>query len=215
MDNVIHSIALPHSCFLTHAYLLMLTHAYSLVLTHSLNYLLTHSLDTTMKMTVPKSITTAVVAILLGGMGSPMISHAYGNAFEVIDPKDAIFNDETKNSDDVKAGVRGLKEIQSNVQQLINDIKKDNQINLTTRLSKDLNVGYVRNTLNKFNSAFSEDTQRGTDRLIRAVVQDIEELESKIQVKPGKERSEVRVNLILKRLQATSDSLDTLSKFNK
>jgi hypothetical protein len=168
-----------------------------------------------MKISMPKSVTTAAVAILLSGMGSPMISHAYGNAYEVVDPKNAVFNDETKNSDDVKAGISGLKQIQGNVQQLISDIKKDNQINLSTRLSKDLNVGFVRNTLNKFNSAFSEDTQRGTDRLIRNVVQDIEELDREIQVKPGKERSETRVNLILKRLQAAADSLETLSSFNK
>lgn len=34
---------------------------------------------------------------------------AYGNAFEVIDPKAAVVNEETYKSDSVKSGIDGLK----------------------------------------------------------------------------------------------------------
>ena len=43
----------------------------------------------------------------------------------------------------------------------------------------------VRTNLNKFNAAFSEDTQRGTDRLIRVALQDITELKKDSVVKDG------------------------------
>ena len=45
----------------------------------------------------------------------------------------------------------------------------------------------------QYNTAFSEDTQRGTDRLIRAILQDLTELDRETQVKPGKARAETKV----------------------
>lgn len=45
----------------------------------------------------------------------------------------------------------------------------------------------------QYNTAFSEDTQRGTDRLIRAILQDLTELDRETQVKPGKERAVTKV----------------------
>jgi hypothetical protein len=56
-------------------------------------------------------------------------------------------------------------------------------------------VGKIRLLLNQFNVAFSEDTQRGTDRLIRNIIQDVTELEREAVVKPGKQRSPVKVPL--------------------
>jgi hypothetical protein len=139
---------------------------------------------------------------------APIVGPANAYTFtEVIDPKDAVLNDETKGSDDVKAGIASLKEFQSTIKGLKSDLvssadyiyhasntlfmyttryavrrspshgmpltsqAKDSQAELRERIKKSLPIASVRNSLNKYNSAFSEDTQRGTDRLIRAVVQ--------------------------------------------
>ena len=51
---------------------------------------------------------------------------------------------------------------------------------------KELDSADVRTNLNKFNEAFAEDTQRGTDRLIRVALQDITELKKESVIKEGK-----------------------------
>jgi cob(I)alamin adenosyltransferase len=65
----------------------------------------------------------------------------------------------------------------------------------------------------QYNGAFSEDTQRGTDRLIRNIIQDLTELDREAIVKPGKQRSEVKVKAVEKRLNAAADALEQLSAF--
>ena len=70
---------------------------------------------------------------------------------------------------------------------------KNNQLDLVSRIEKDLKIGPIRTSLNKFNSAFSDETQRGTDRLIRVIIQDISELEKDAPIKAGKVRSEIKV----------------------
>jgi hypothetical protein len=65
----------------------------------------------------------------------------------------------------------------------------------------------------QYNEAFSEDTQRGTDRLIRNIIQDLTELDREAIVKPGKQRSEVKVKAVEKRLTAAADALEQLSAF--
>ena len=51
--------------------------------------------------------------------------------------------------------------------------------------------------ISQFNTAFSEDTQRGTDRLIRNIIQDVTELQKNSVIKDGKSRSETKVSNII------------------
>ena len=51
----------------------------------------------------------------------------------------------------------------------------------------------LRSALNTLNTAFDEDTQKGTDRLIRGILQDLTELETSNAQKEGIERSPRRV----------------------
>lgn len=67
--------------------------------------------------------------------------------------------------------------------------------------------------LSQYNEAFSEDTQKGTDRLIRAVIQDIVSLERESGLKEGKQRSEVRLNNMIKTIDATQTALNELAAF--
>jgi hypothetical protein len=83
---------------------------------------------------------------------------------------------------------------------------------LSKRLVTELSAGKLRMTLNKYNGAFAEDTQRGTDRLIRNILQDVTELEREAIVK-AKGRPETKVRLIERRLAATERDLKELAAF--
>ena len=48
--------------------------------------------------------------------------YAYGNAFEVIDPKTAVVNEDTYKSDSVKSGIDGLSSLINTVGTLKNDL---------------------------------------------------------------------------------------------
>lgn len=170
-----------------------------------------------------KQITTSIVALIssvsltVSPVNADAKSPLYlgGSYAEVIDPKNAIYNDELKNSDDVKAGVSGLADLTKTLQSIKADLKKDSNVDLVGRVAKDLNVGKIRSVLNKYNQAFSEDTQRGTDRLIRGIVQDVQELERDVVVKAGKARSESKIKNLEKRLDATEAAFNELAAFYK
>jgi len=90
---------------------------------------------------------------------------------------------------------------------------KDPQTALSKRLQSELGSAQLRVAMNKYNAAFAEDTQRGTDRLIRLILQDVTELEREVALKPGKTRQESKVKLINKRLSAAEESLKELVAF--
>lgn len=104
---------------------------------------------------------------------------------KVLAPKDADLVEDVANNENVKAGKTALKNYISIAQSLCQDLKQDAQLDVRSRL-KELGSADVRTNLNKFNEAFSEDTQRGTDRLIRVALQDITELKKDSVVKDGK-----------------------------
>eukprot|EP01041_Mallomonas_annulata_P005860 gene5860-11834_t len=180
-------------------------------------------LDVSMKFEAGKVFNAKAVTGLLAFLSSVSLTISPVNAANyggfgskysaVIDPKEAVLNSETASSDDVKSGLEGLKGLISTVKAISDDLAKDSQMDAYTRVKADLPIGAIRTTLNKFNSAFSEETQLGTDRLIRNVVQDITELQRESQVKPGKARADTKVNALKKRLLATQSSLEDLAKF--
>ena len=171
-----------------------------------------------------KQLTKSVVALLstvvistspVNAVANKSPLYLGGSYAEVIDPKDATYNDELKNSEDVKAGVSGLADLTKAVQSIKADLVKDPNVDLVGRIAKDLNAGKIRTVLNKYNQAFSEDTQRGTDRLIRGIVQDVQELERDVVVKAGKPRSESKIKNLTKRLDATESAFKDLAAYYK
>lgn len=63
-----------------------------------------------------------IVSILSAAAINISPSHAFGNAYEVIDPKTAVVNEETVKSDDVKAGVDGIQSLITVVSSLQSDL---------------------------------------------------------------------------------------------
>mmetsp|Transcript_90382 Transcript_90382/g.260410 ORF Transcript_90382/g.260410 Transcript_90382/m.260410 type:complete len:215 (-) Transcript_90382:164-808(-) len=128
----------------------------------------------------------------------------------VLDPKDAIIDDEIFNSSNVQNALKAVKQYAAMVGEMKSSLASNSQVNLGPYLRKEFDFSKLRSSLNDLNSAFDEETQRGTDRLIRGIMQDLTELETANAQKEGIERSERRVanmNAKLDKLQTAFNDL--------
>ena len=129
----------------------------------------------------------------------------------MLDPADADVDQSILKSDSVQSALRKVKDYQSAVRGMQSALEANPQTNVRSVIVKDLDFASLRSTLNTVNSAFEEDTQRGTDRLIRVILQDITELEAANNQKEGVERSQRRLDIMKGKLakldQAFSDYL--------
>ncbi|GAX23787.1 hypothetical protein FisN_12Hh365 [Fistulifera solaris] len=119
-----------------------------------------------------------------------------GSSPGVLDPKTAEIDADILKSDAVQSALKKVKGYRSAVQDMQAALKADSQVNVRKTIIKDLDFADLRDTLNTVNTAFEEDTQRGTDRLIRVIMQDITELEQANTQKDGIPRSPRRVEIM-------------------
>lgn len=124
------------------------------------------------------------------GAGSP----------EVLDPATAIVDDEIMASESVQKAFASVKTYKSSVESMKAALDKNNQADIGPVIRTDLDFVTLRQDLNTLNSAFDEDTQRGTDRLVRLIMQDVTELETANKQKEGVQRSEKRLNIMYGKL---------------
>ena len=89
----------------------------------------------------------------------------------------------------------------------------DAQADIGPKIRKDFDFSVVRSDLNAINTALDEDTQRGTDRIVRAILQDITELEVTQKQKPGVARSDTRLNNVCRKLEKLEKSFDDYLAF--
>lgn len=138
------------------------------------------------------------------GAGSP----------EVVDPKDAIVDDDILKSDSVQKGIANVRGYKQSVVDMKATLASDNQADIGAKIRKDLDFSGLRTDLNAINAALDEDTQRGTDRIVRAILQDITELEVTQKQKPGVPRSETRLGNVCKKLDKLEKSFDDYLAFS-
>ena len=112
------------------------------------------------------------------------------------DPSQAEVDEDILKSSAVQGALDKVKTYQSTVQTMKAGLDADPQLNIKPYIIKDLDFASLRDTLNTVNTAFEEDTQRGTDRLIRAIIQDITELETANAQKDGIPRSPRRLEIM-------------------
>ena len=137
------------------------------------------------------------------GAGSP----------EVIDPKDAIVDEDILKSDSVQKGIAAVRGYKQSVVDMKATLASDSQADIGPKIRKDFDFSVVRTDLNAINAALDEDTQRGTDRIVRAILQDITELEVSQKQKPGVARSETRLSNVNKKLDKLEKSFDDYLAF--
>jgi len=99
------------------------------------------------------------------------------------------------------------------VQKMQELVRGDDQVDLGPLVRKYLEASQLRDDLNTVNSIFDEDTQRGTDRLIRGILQDVTELELANKQKAGVKRSDRRLATINAKLAKLGCAFKDYLKF--
>jgi len=78
----------------------------------------------------------------------------------------------------VKKGLENLRAYRKKVLDMCSAFQKDPQLEIQQLVRDNFNVAQLRDDLNKANRVFNEETQITTDRFVRNILQDVDELES-------------------------------------
>ena len=141
----------------------------------------------------------AVLAGLLGvalGVGGRPVSAGYVTSLgiETTKPADADRDDEllaSKAVQDTIANIKGYKVSAATLKSLFS---KDGNMPLIPVIRKEFDFSKVRNDLNVATTVFDDTTQATTDRLTRAILYDLTELENAARFKKGEsERTEKKI----------------------
>lgn len=136
----------------------------------------------------------------------------YGSP-EVLDPAQGELDRDVMKTAEFQKALENIKGYLAAVKDLEAKLEADNQLNVSPILSKNLEFSKLRVNLNAVNAALDEDTQRGTDRLIRATIQDITELDQAGVTKPGIPRSERKLNAMRGKLNKLEAAFTDFLKF--
>ena len=132
----------------------------------------------------------------------------------MINPAEAEVDAEMLKSPKVQAA---LQKVRTTYKQAVSNMQAalaaDPQANVRATIVKELDAAGLRDALNTVNAAFEEDTQRGTDRLIRVILQDITELEMANTQKEGVERSPRRLEIMNGKLAKLAQAFDDYLAF--
>ena len=135
-----------------------------------------------------------------------------GPGAEVLEPNSAAVDKEVLGSAAVQKSLRNTLGYLKAVKQIEAEMNKDPQADVRTFV-KVFAFDKIRTDLNTVNTALDEDTQRGTDRLIRATIQDITEIETSGILKPGIPRSERKIGIIKAKLAKLDAAFTDFLKF--
>lgn len=148
----------------------------------------------------------AASAAQYGGFGA-------GTSPNVMSPKDAILDEDILKSEAVQKAIQCVKGYSTGVQSIQDGLKTNDQSDIGPFLRKSFDFVKLREDLNIVNSVFDEDTQRGTDRLIRNIMQDITELETANRQKDGVPRSDRRLEIMNGKLVKLGKAFDDFIAF--
>lgn len=159
------------------------------------------------------SVAGASIILLPGSANAAKYGGFGAGSPEVINPKDAIVDADALKSDSVQKSLTAIRGYKQSVVDMKSILGSDSQADIGPKIRKDFDFSVVRTDLNSINAALDEDTQRGTDRIVRAILQDITELEVTQKQKPGVPRSETRLNNVCRKLEKLEKSFDDYLAF--
>jgi hypothetical protein len=179
------------------------------------SYSLALNAETTRTEFIKQSVATiaASLAFLPGQANAANYGGLGAGSPEVFDPKDAIVDTDILKSDSVQKGLSAVRGYKQSVVDMKATLASDNQADIGPKIRKDFDFSVIRTDLNAINAALDEDTQRGTDRIVRAILQDITELEVAQKQKPGVPRSETRLKNVCGKLDKLEKSFDDYLAF--
>jgi hypothetical protein len=155
------------------------------------------------------------VGVAFPGVASAAKYGSFGvDSPNIGNPKDAIIDEEIFKSGTVQKALKETKTYAAKVGLLKEKLTADSQVDLGPFIRKEFDFVALRNELNTLNTAFDEDTQRGTDRLIRGIIQDLVEVEIANKQKDGIERSERRASIMFAKLEKLQASFNDLLAFS-
>lgn len=138
-------------------------------------------------------------------LGTPFVANAgYLNADklpEVMTPDAAAVDRDVLKLGKVQDALKSTKYYLTVVQEMEKQLKANPQLDLGPAIRKYFAFNDIRTALNTVNEALDEDTQRGTDRLIRNTIQDITELEAANKLKAGVVRSDRKIAIMTGKLE--------------
>lgn len=135
------------------------------------------------------------------------------NAPEVIKPADIAKDVEALNSASVKGAIQKLASYRDAATALRKDFKADPQLAVGAKARALFTISDLRNVLNEVDSIFDEDSQKETDRVVRRIIQDVEELETSAAVRPGTPRSPKKVDRVERWFEKLDSDFERLLSF--
>jgi len=134
----------------------------------------------------------AVLAGLLGmgvGAGATPAFAGYVTSLgiEPTKPTDADRDDEVLATKAVQDGLKNLRSYKASASSLKATFDKDTTIQLIPSIRKDFDFSQLRTDLNTVATVFDDTTQLTTDRLARAILYDLTELENASRLKKGED----------------------------
>jgi hypothetical protein len=139
----------------------------------------------------------AVLAGLLGMGVSSGATPAFAGRITKAKPQDAEIDDDLIKSGKVQGSLKKIKGYKAATASLKSQFDSNTNLNLIPTIRKDLDVSELRNDLNNVGTAFDDETQQTTDRILRAILYDVTELENVATPKKGAE-----INRSAKRIKA-------------
>lgn len=116
------------------------------------------------------------------------------NAPDSVLPDPKKINREIMSKPEVKSALAKIEEYQKKVGDLYTKFKDDPQAELSALVKDAVPIDELRNALNTVNEAIDENTQFETDKVVRGIIQDINELEVASDLKPGIERTQKKID---------------------
>uniref|UniRef100_A0A6T6NYL8 Uncharacterized protein n=1 Tax=Timspurckia oligopyrenoides TaxID=708627 RepID=A0A6T6NYL8_9RHOD len=111
---------------------------------------------------------------------------------------------------------KGLSDLQAKRKELSDlqaQFKADSQLDVVSKVNNMFNISKLRDDLNKVNSAFDEETQIQTDRVVRNIIQDISELNSAAKLKPDVPRTPKKIEKTNSWMSKLASDFDKLLAF--
>jgi hypothetical protein len=166
------------------------------------------------------TVASTAAAVIWGGVATPSANAAKYGSFgvgssEVINPVDAEIDRSVLASKEVQDALARIRKYKDVVAKMQSAVATDPQFNVRPIILKELDAAPLRSSLNTVNMVFEEDTQRGTDRLIRVILQDITELEVANAQKEGIPRSPRRLENVQAKLSKLEQAFDDYLAFTK
>jgi len=132
-------------------------------------------------------------AVLAGFLGTAMVAGAQpalagyvtSLGLEVTKPEDAEVDEELLGTRAVRTSLSNLKAYMTKAASLKGAFAKDQDMQLIPTIRKEFDFSKVRDDLNVVTTVFDDDTQKTIDRITRAILYDLTELENSSRFKKG------------------------------